>query len=77
MSRAEVIMWRDPAEQLPDDDMCVLAEVAHYEAGDWAYSEIVAVTKDGPVWRPIDSCIPTTGIVTAWADWPVGPVVTA
>ncbi len=69
----ESITWHNPADSLPDDDMCVLIEVHHFEAGDWAYCEILAATKDGDLWRPIDSCSPTTGTVKAWADWPVGP----
>lgn len=72
MSR-EIIEWNNPADKLPDDDMSVLIEVNHFEAGEWAYSEVLAATKDGDKWRPIDSCEPTTGTVIAWADWPVGP----
>jgi hypothetical protein len=74
MSRAEVIEWINPADKLPDDDYSVLIEVAHYDSdGTFDYCEVLAATKDGDQWRPIDSCSPTTGVVIAWADWPAGP----
>lgn len=69
----ETITWHNPAERLPDDGYTVLIEVNHFEAGDWAYSEVLAATREADAWVPIDSCSPTTGTVTRWADWPVGP----
>lgn len=70
----ESITWHKPADRLPDDDYTVFIEVAHHDTdGSFDHSEVLAATKDGDLWRPIETCSPTTGTVIAWADWPVGP----
>lgn len=74
MTATESITWHKPADKLPDDDYTVLIEVAHHDSdGSFDHSEVLAATKDGDLWRPIETCSPTTGTVIAWADWPVGP----
>lgn len=63
----EVIVWRDAAKQLPDDDISVLIETI----GDESVPEVWQGYHSEGKWRNLDGLALDCTVLT-WADVPVG-----
>ena len=65
ISSAEVITWRDAAQDPPDDDTTVLVSIMGGSEPVWLG------WLDGGVWRDVSSCT-IDGTVVSWCDVPEG-----
>lgn len=71
--RAETIVWHKPEDKLPDDGNSSLVVVAYYEAGNWAYNEVLPASRRGNEWLDALWGEHIADRVIAWAHWPNGP----